>query len=222
MGSYIVEALICTCSWNWPINEMCCRFGPPRPRNMALSLTWPFRNRFIWTEMLFRRNCQDAFACRCLLNVLALNAAPAFASSRRSAGLFLGCKEQVRTHKMLLFRSANPQYQSFIQIPQFFARKFSLSQSDFSIKLWQSTSYRQGRCLGTIYEAFISSYLNKSPKIDLLFNILPPCLSFLSSFQWQPSLRIWSILPPLLFLPCVYTRQYPAGINLEVKVCFEN
>lgn len=103
-----------------------------------------------------------------------------------------------------------------------FSRKFSLTQSDFSIKLWQSTSYRQGRCLGTIYEAFISSYLNKSPKIDLLFNILPPCLSFLSSFQWQPSPRIWSILPPLLFLLCVYTKQYPAGINLEVKVCFEN
>lgn len=108
---------------------MCCRFGPPRPQNMALRLRWPFRNRFIWTETLLWRNCQDAFACRCLLTVLALNAARTFASSRRSAGLFLGCKEQVLTYKMLLLRSANPQYQRFIQIPQFFPESFlSLNQ----------------------------------------------------------------------------------------------
>ena len=25
-----------------------------------------------------------------------------------------------------------------------------------------------------------------------------------------------------LFLLCAYTKQYPGGIDLEVKVCFEN
>lgn len=222
MGSYIVEALICTCSWNRPINEMCCRFGPPRPRNMALSLRWPFRNRFIWTETLLWRNCQDAFACRCLLTVLALNAARTFASCRRSAGLFPWMQRAGADIQNASFQISKPTIPKFYSNTTVLSRKFSLSQSDFSIKLWQSTTYRQGRCLGTIYEAFISSYLNKSPSIDLLFNILLPCLSFLSSFQWQPSPRIWSILPPLLFLPCVYTKQYPAGINLEGKVCFEN
>lgn len=213
MGLYFVEALIwsphCTCSWRWPINNTCSRFGLLRLWKMALSLRWPLRNRFIWSEMLFWRSCQDAFACRCLLNVPALNAAETFASSRSSAGLFLVRKVQARTYERLLFSSTNPKYQTFFRTsqPHYFQRGFS--QSDFSIKSWQSTSYSQGRCLGRIYRAFISSYLNRSLKIDLLFNIPPPCLSFLSSFQWQPFPRIWSILPPLFSSPVCTQSNIP-------------